>query len=137
MSAMASLTPGISVGNGPGKCLSALFSGVPTIWFAPDAHQGTILAVNRVLVRACNSWNCGQRLLAAFLRGAFIVGARGRIGSDDQEVFAGIQALMASLWLHARRSTTLSHRCVERWTGRWSFFCKNVLPKVRQVADRA
>ena len=98
------------------------------VW--PDAHQGTILAVNRVLVRACNSWNCGQRLLAAFLRGAFIVGA-----SNDQEVFAGIQALMASLWLHARRSTTLSHRCVERWTGRWSFFCKNVLPKVRQVAD--
>lgn len=39
-------------------------------------------------------------------------------------------------WFHARRSTTLSHRRVERWTGRWSFFCKNVLPKVRQVADR-
>ena len=65
------------------------------IWFAPEAHQGAIFAVDGVLARACNSRNCGNRVLAILQRPAFVVGARGRVGPDDQQIFARLQALMA------------------------------------------
>lgn len=52
------------LGNGPGKMLVALLSGVPTIWLAPKVRQRTVFAVDGILARACGSRNCGKRLRA-------------------------------------------------------------------------
>ena len=52
------------LGNGPGKMLVALLSGVSTIWLAPKVRQRTVFAVDGILTRACGSRNCGKRLRA-------------------------------------------------------------------------
>ena len=65
------------------------------ISLAPRPQQRPVLAVNRVFARPRGLRDGDQRLLAVFKRGAFVVGARGRVGSDHEEVVARFEALVA------------------------------------------
>jgi hypothetical protein len=85
----------------PGRRLAALESAAPRLStratnLAPGLQQRPVLAINGVFSRASGLRDGNQRFLPICHRSALIIRAGGRVGSDNEEVVACFEALMAS-----------------------------------------